>query len=71
MRSCGVAIVAEVKATESAASLTAAKNQWYSLAYLHIMERVSITKLLRKVRVPASSTFNQYIKTSWNVDKDR
>lgn len=42
--SCGVAIMAEVKATESITSLTAAKNQWSSLAYLHIMERISIIR---------------------------
>ena len=44
LRSCAVAIVGEVKATFSSALFTAAKNQWSSLAYLHIMERVSISR---------------------------
>lgn len=37
-RCCAVAIVAEVKTTSSA------KNQWSSLAYLQIMERLSISR---------------------------
>ena len=41
---CAVAIVAEVKATSSARSFTAAKSQWSSLAYLQIMERISIRR---------------------------
>ena len=41
---CAVAIVAEVKATPSLASIAAAKNQWSSLAYLQMMERVSIRR---------------------------
>ena len=41
---CAVAIVAEVKATSSRHEFTAAKSQWSSLAYLHIMERISICR---------------------------
>ena len=44
LRSCAVALVAEVKATASKASFAAAKNQWSSLAYVQLMERVSITR---------------------------
>ena len=44
LRGCAVATGAEVKATFSSASFTAAKNQWSSLAYLQIMERVSISR---------------------------
>lgn len=40
LRCHAVAIVAEVKATSLLASATAAKNQWSSLAYLQMMERV-------------------------------
>lgn len=36
---CAVAIVAEVKVTSSRRAFAAAKSQWSSLAYLHIMER--------------------------------
>lgn len=42
--SCTVAIAAEVKATSSPRSFTAAKSQWSSLAYLQIMERISIRR---------------------------
>lgn len=42
--SCAVAITAEVKATSSLASLTAAWNQWSSLAYTQMMERISISR---------------------------
>ena len=41
---CAVAIVAEAKPDSSPASVTAARNQWSSLAYLHMMERVSISR---------------------------
>lgn len=41
---CAVAIVAEVKATSSQRAFTAAKSQWSSLAYLQIMERISIRR---------------------------
>ena len=41
---CGVAIVAEVKANSLQTSFAAAKNQWSSLAYLQIMERISICR---------------------------
>ena len=41
---CAVAIAAEVKATSSPRSLIAAKSQWSSLAYLQIMERISIRR---------------------------
>ncbi|MCJ1345292.1 hypothetical protein MMC31_003498 [Peltigera leucophlebia] len=41
---CAVAIVAEVKATSSPRSFTAAKSQWSSLAYLQILERISIRR---------------------------
>ena len=41
---CGVAIVAEVKANSLQTSFAAAKNQWSTLAYLHIMERTSIRR---------------------------
>ena len=41
---CAVAIVAEVKATFSQTSVAAAKNQWSSLAYLQMMERISISR---------------------------
>ena len=41
---CGVAIVAEVKANSLQTSFAAAKNQWSSLAYLQIMERTSICR---------------------------
>ncbi len=42
--SCAVAITAEVKATSSLASLTAAWNQLSSLAYTQMMERISISR---------------------------
>ena len=42
--SCAVALAAEVKATSSPQSFTAAKSQWSSLAYLQIMERISIRR---------------------------
>lgn len=41
---CAVAIVVEVKATSTPASNIAAKNQWSSLAYLQMMERVSVSR---------------------------
>ena len=41
---CAVAIVAEVKPDSSSASVTVARYQWSSLAYLHMMERVSISR---------------------------
>ena len=44
LRSCAVAIIAEVKATSSIASSAAARNQWSSLAYTHMMERISIRR---------------------------
>ena len=44
LRSCAVAIVAEVKATSSQPSLLAAKNQWSMMAYTQLMQRVSITR---------------------------
>ena len=44
LRSCAVAIVAEAKATASSASFAAAKNQWSSLAYVQLMERMSISR---------------------------
>lgn len=43
-RTCAVAIVAGVKATASPTSLVAARDQWSSLVYLQIMERVSIRR---------------------------
>lgn len=41
---CAVAIVAEVKATASPTSMVAAKNQWSSIAYPQMMERISISR---------------------------
>ncbi len=41
---CAVAIVAEVKAAASPASFAAATNQWSSLAYLQILERISVRR---------------------------
>ena len=44
LRSCAAAIVAEVKATASPKSFLAARNQWCSMAYTQLMQRVSITR---------------------------
>lgn len=42
--SCGVAIEAEVKAATSKALCLAARSHWSSLAYLHILERILVTR---------------------------
>ena len=44
LQSCAVAIVAEAKATASPASRNLAKIQWSSVAYLQIMDRISIAR---------------------------
>lgn len=41
---CAVSIAAEVKATSSPSSFSSAKSQWSSLAYLQMMERISIKR---------------------------
>ena len=43
-RSCAVAIVAEAKATALPAAEALAKIQWKSVAYLQIMDRISIAR---------------------------
>ena len=44
LRSCAVAIVAEAKANSLPASRSVAKIQWSSVAYLQIMDRISIAR---------------------------
>ena len=43
-RSCAVAIVAEAKANDTPSALSAARAQWSSVAYLQIMDRISIAR---------------------------
>lgn len=44
LRCCAVAIVAEAKATALPAARTLARIQWKSVAYLEIMDRISIAR---------------------------
>lgn len=44
LRSCTVAIVAEAKANSTTSSRFVAKTQWSSVAYLQIMDRISIAR---------------------------
>ena len=44
LRYCAVAIVAEAKATALPAAHTLARIQWKSVAYLQIMDRISIAR---------------------------
>ena len=43
-RSCAPALVGEVKVSDSPASLCEARHQWASLAYLNLLERVTIIR---------------------------
>lgn len=43
-RSCAPALVGEVKVSDSPASLCEARHQWASLAYLNLLERVTIVR---------------------------
>lgn len=43
-RSCAPALVGEVKISDSPASLCEARHQWASLAYLNLLERVTIIR---------------------------
>lgn len=44
LRSCAVAIIVEAKAIASPASNALAKIQWSSVAYMQIMDRISIAR---------------------------
>lgn len=43
-RSCAPALVGEVKVSDSPASLCEARHQWASLAYLNLLERITIIR---------------------------